>query len=627
MSNAKNKFLAILLVLLVLTQAGLAFLWLKDNKQRDQEQKLIAENLPVHNSYFSNKDFYEEAYEQAESQKIKSIDHPYGGIIPHHLMVKDKIALYFEGIKEKKYETIVLIGPNHFLKGSNKILLSSAKWLTPYGDLYPDTDLINKIVSADAGKIEEDPFGAEHSISGLVGFIKKSFPDSKLVPIILKPNATEEECDSLAKNIYKYTDPEKTLVLASVDFSHYQPANVADFHDQESNNIIETFDFSRIYNLEIDSPPSIYTVLKYLDYAGAKKSTLIFSTNSGYLINKPEEPTTSHNFFYFQKGDNSIKEKNISFLFFGDLMLDRHVGEKIKQNGIDWPFTKLAGEENRFFQGPDIISANLEGAVANNGAHYNPEMAYDFSFSPEIISNLKKYNFNFFNLANNHFSDQGERGIIETRKNLDELKLNYTGCQDGQIGDCSGKIVEIYPVRNDGVSNGVAGKKIGLAGFSTVYSLIDSEKAGEVVKKLANETDLVIVNFHWGVEYDHEFNQTQQKLARALIDDGADIIIGHHPHVVQGLEIYKNKPIFYSLGNFVFDQYFSSDTQEGLAVGINTANQETELYLFPMKSKLSQPELMKGQEKEKFLNNFISWSDLEESYKEQIKQGKLIIKE
>ena len=614
MPNAKNKFLAILLVLLVLTQAGLAFLWLKNNRQHNQEQKLIVKNLSVHNSYFSNKNFYEEAYKQAESQKIESIDHPYGGIIPHHLMVKDKIALYLEGIKEKKYETIVLIGPNHFLKGSNKILLSGAKWSTPYGNLYPDTNLINKIVSAGAGKIEEDPFGAEHSISGLVGFIKKSFPDSKLVPIILKPNATEEECDSLAKNIYKYTDPKKTLILASVDFSHYQPTNVADFHDQESNNIIETFDFARIYNLEIDSPPSIYTVLKYLNYTKAKKSTLIFSTNSGYLINKPEEPTTSHNFFYFQKGDNYIKEKNISLLFFGDLMLDRHVGEKIKQNGVDWPFAKLAGEENRFFQGLDIISANLEGAVADNGAHYNPAMAYDFSFSPEIVSNLKKYNFNFFNLANNHFSDQGERGIIETRKNLDELKLNYAGCKDIQIGDCSGKIVE------------VAGKKIGLAGFSSVYSLIDSEKAGEVVKKLADETDLVIVNFHWGVEYDHQFNQTQQKLAYDLIDAGADIIIGHHPHVVQGMEIYKNKPIFYSLGNFVFDQYFSSDTQEGLAVGINTANQETELYFFPLKSKLSQPELMEGQAKEKFLNNLISWSNLEENYKEQIKQGKLIIK-
>jgi poly-gamma-glutamate synthesis protein (capsule biosynthesis protein) len=338
-------------------------------------------------------------------------------------------------------------------------------------------------------------------------------------------------------------------------------------------------------------------------------STCIFLIFSFYSLSKNEKSYS----IPFRSKKTQEEDKITKMLFFGDLMLDRHVGEKIKQNGVDWLFKKLAGEENRFLQGLDLISANLEGAIADNGAHYNPTIAYDFSFSPEIISNLKKYNFNFFNLANNHFSDQGERGIIETRKNLDELKLNYAGCKDGQIGDCSGKIIEI------------SGEKIGLAGFSSVYSLIDSKKAEEIVKKLADETDLVIVNFHWGVEYEHKFNQIQQKLAYALIDAGADIIIGHHPHVVQGLEIYKNKPIFYSLGNFVFDQYFSSDTQEGLAVGINTANQKIELYLFPMKSKLSQTELMTEKEKEVFLDKLASWSNLENNFKEQIKQGKFTV--
>jgi poly-gamma-glutamate synthesis protein (capsule biosynthesis protein) len=317
---------------------------------------------------------------------------------------------------------------------------------------------------------------------------------------------------------------------------------------------------------------------------------------------------------FFKIGDNRTKNKNIKMLFFGDIMLDRHVGEKIKQNGIDWLFEKLANEGDELFQGINLVSTNLEGAITDNGTHYSPEMSYDFSFPPEIVSQLKKYSFNFFNLANNHFSDQGERGIIETRKNLDELNFEYSGCPDGQIGDCSTKITEIY------------GKKIGLAGFSSIYSLIDSKKAGEIIKKLAEETDLVIINFHWGIEYDHKFNQTQQKLAYALIDAGGDIIIGHHPHVVQGIEIYKNKPIFYSLGNFIFDQYFSTDTQEELAIGINVMDKQTEFNLFPLKSKLSQPELMKRQEKEKFLNSLISWSNLEDNYKEQIKQGKLIIK-
>ncbi|MDD5031833.1 MAG: CapA family protein [Patescibacteria group bacterium] len=342
-------------------------------------------------------------------------------------------------------------------------------------------------------------------------------------------------------------------------------------------------------------------------------------------IRKSETQKINNSPLTIPQQEKEEKTSVLNFLFFGDLMLDRHVGEKIKQNGVDWLFAKLAGEKNKFFQGFDIVTANLEGAVADGGAHYNPAMAYDFSFSPEIISELKKYNFNFFNLANNHFADQGERGIMETRNNLDNLGFYYSGCQDRQTGDCSAKTIEIYPIRNDEISDRVVGKKIGLAGFSMVYGKLDNKKMGEIIKELTETTDLVIVNVHWGTEYEHQFGKIQQETARNLIDAGADIIIGHHPHVVQGLEIYKNKPIFYSLGNFIFDQYFSADTQEGLAVGINIADEKSEFYLFPLKSKLSQPALMEGTEKEKFFDNLVKWSSFEENYRQQVRQGKLVI--
>ncbi|MDD5291056.1 MAG: CapA family protein [Patescibacteria group bacterium] len=312
-------------------------------------------------------------------------------------------------------------------------------------------------------------------------------------------------------------------------------------------------------------------------------------------------------------GQEDGKIASLKILFLGDLMLDRHVGEKISQKGFSYLFENL--DEKNFFSGHDLISGNLEGAVTDNGAHYKPEMSYDFSFSPEIISNLKKYNFNFFNLANNHFADQGERGIIETRNNLETQGFYYSGCPDGQTGDCSGKIIEI------------AGKKIGLTGFSMVYRKFDEAAAKKIIENLAGQTDMVIVNIHWGTEYEHRFNKIQQEVAHTLIDTGADIIIGHHPHVVQGLEIYKNKPIFYSLGNFIFDQYFSSDTQEELAVGVELTEEKTKFSLYPLKSKLSQPELMAEPEKEKFFSDLIAWSDLPETCKKQIKQGKLIIEE
>lgn len=321
--------------------------------------------------------------------------------------------------------------------------------------------------------------------------------------------------------------------------------------------------------------------------------------------------------YSYQAAENQILTNEslaVNFLFFGDMMLDRHVREKISQNGLDYIFTKLAGEENRFFKGIDLVSANLEGAVTNAGAHYTPAMAYDFAFAPELINQLKQYNFNFFNLANNHFTDQGSRGVDETRQNLSQSGFNYSGCPDGEVGECSSAIVEI------------GDKKIGMAGFSMVYNQFDLTSAQKIISQLISRTDLIIVNIHWGAEYEHQFDLVQQSIGRRLIDAGAGIIMGHHPHVAQGMEIYQNKPIFYSLGNFIFDQYFSPDTQEGLVVGLNLTNDERRFFLFPLQSHLSQVELMTGKAKQEFLLRLADkWSALDQKYKEQIKAGMLAL--
>lgn len=577
---------------------------------RERKNHVDGENLSTHYPYFSNIDFYEEAYKQANGQIFSTKDKIYGGIIPHHLIVKDKIAAFFESIANNNYETIVLMGPNHAAAGQNDIIISQSKWQTPYGELRPDLDLIANLNELNPGR-GENLFASEHSISSLVGFIKRSFPNAKLVPIIIKPNTTKKTCDRLANNLKKYTNLDKTLVLASVDFSHYQPANVADWHDQKSLNVIEDFDYDNLYNLEIDSPSTIYTLLKYLDLGGVKKSKLIFSTNSGNLMNKPDEPTTSHNFFYFQKGANQIKEKTVSFLFFGDLMLDRHVREKIDKNGFQWLMAKIAGEENRFFKGVDIIMANLEGAVTNNGGHYPPAMSYDFAFTPELIRELRNYGFNAFTIANNHITDQGETGFQETQKNLDNLKINYAGCPDGQMDNCSSKIVE------------ATGKKIALLAYSMVYGSLAEDKLFAQIKDAKEKSDLIIVNMHWGTEYQQKHNVSQEDLAYKIIDSGADIIIGHHPHVAQDIEIYKGKPIFYSLGNFIFDQYFSKETQRGLAIGTTWQGKKFEIYLFPLKSEFSQAQLMAGTEKNEFLNWLADNSEVNDGFRKEIKNGRL----
>lgn len=306
-------------------------------------------------------------------------------------------------------------------------------------------------------------------------------------------------------------------------------------------------------------------------------------------------------------------EKSVSFLFFGDIMLDRNVGAKIAKNGLPSLLDNLAGEEKRFFMGSDVVSANLEGPVTNKGEHYPPVASIDFAFSPAVVGELKKYNFNYFTIANNHLTDQGSKGAEETRVNLKTLGFNFSGCTDAQVGECSGTMMDI---------NGV---KVAMLGFSMVYNKFDLVEAQKIISGYKNKSDLVIVNIHWGVEYVHEYNTTQSITAHALADSGADIIIGHHPHVVQGLEIYNNKPIFYSLGNFIFDQYFSADTQVGLSLGlsVDAETKKGSVYLFPIQSHSSEPTLMPESEKIKFLQSFLQLSKVEKDKESEILSGKI----
>jgi poly-gamma-glutamate synthesis protein (capsule biosynthesis protein) len=222
---------------------------------------------------------------------------------------------------------------------------------------------------------------------------------------------------------------------------------------------------------------------------------------------------------------------------------------------------------------------------------------------------LKKLGFTFFNLANNHILDQGVEGLRETRLNLHKLGFNYSGSGDASIDQNSAHVITIRE------------HKIALVGLSMVYHDFDLTKAVKLIGSLKAQTDLVLVNIHWGKEYSHQFSQQQQRIGRALITSGADIVIGHHPHVVQGVEIYQGKPIFYSLGNFIFDQYFSTDTQAELAVSFKISERQVSVQLWPLQSRASAPTPLTGTKKVNFLQQYAGWSAAGSELKRQILQG------
>ncbi|MBP6084699.1 CapA family protein [Candidatus Gracilibacteria bacterium] len=285
------------------------------------------------------------------------------------------------------------------------------------------------------------------------------------------------------------------------------------------------------------------------------------------------------------------KQPPISLLAVGDIMLDRYVETLIKKEGAEYPFAKIGA----LLENYDIVLGNLEGPVVEKRKQ-TPDNAMNFSFSPEYLSILKDNHFSILTLANNHTYDHGKEAFAETREQLKNAGLTPLGHPL--------EITSEHAVIKD-----IHGKRIGFLGFNATKLPFDRDQASLLVQEMNSQTDIVIVTIHWGNEYALKPNKLQKELAHIFVDSGADAVIGHHPHVVQSIEMYKDKMIFYSLGNFIFDQYFSTATQEELAVAMKIEEHKITYTLHPLRSKRSQPEPMQDKAAGDFLKSLADRSD------------------
>jgi len=297
-------------------------------------------------------------------------------------------------------------------------------------------------------------------------------------------------------------------------------------------------------------------------------------------------------------------EKTVAFV--GDIMLDRGVESQIQQNNNDffYPFDKM----HEFFSEFDIVFGNLEGPIVENTPFFS-DNSLQFAFNQEAAPSLKKAGFNVLSLANNHTDNMLWSGIFQTRNFLSENDVSYVGEPYGCTQD--------FILEKQGI--------LFLAFNKTYPNNCSSDKIVDAVEEVRekNPNSFLIVSLHWGDEYQLSHSTAQQELAHKLVDTGADVIMGHHPHVVQDIELYNNRIIFYSLGNFVFDQYFSKETQEGLVVSLEIYQDKLVYRLFPVHAGKSQPFLMEKEEKKEFLEE-LSKRSSEELFK-KIRLGKIRI--
>lgn len=239
----------------------------------------------------------------------------------------------------------------------------------------------------------------------------------------------------------------------------------------------------------------------------------------------------------------------------------------------------------------DAMMVNLENAVTRSTDSIEKEFV--FKMRPELLSILKTAKINLVNCANNHTADFGIEGILETMKYLDSAGIKYVGVGRNFREARKPVILE---------KNGI---KIGFLGYGGVKDFIAMRnRAGtnsrneklilEDIIRLRPDVDYVVVNLHWGEELATEPHETQISLAHKMIDNGADLIVGHHPHVLQGIEKYNEKVIAYSLGNFIFGGNSRARESETAVLKVNFSKKYMEVQVIPVYINNWRPELAGG---------------------------------
>ena len=274
----------------------------------------------------------------------------------------------------------------------------------------------------------------------------------------------------------------------------------------------------------------------------------------------------------------------------GDILLDRGVARQVKilGRGVDFPFaggsaritgrfccssfgwelprTRRTGDPGavrHLLQAADLAAANFENP-APDAFRYHVQGTV-FSADPRLIDGLRNAGLDWVSLANNHIRDAGASGLLQTIGNLDRRGIAHSGAGRDLAAARKPAIL---------VAGGV---RVAFLGYDTIAPsyAAGAGRAGsapmsvaalrrDVAATRAAGAEVVVVYPHWGVEYTARTTSLQRALGRAAIDAGADLVIGNHPHWVGAMEVYRGRPIWYALGNFVFDQAWSEPTQEGL---------------------------------------------------------------
>lgn len=279
----------------------------------------------------------------------------------------------------------------------------------------------------------------------------------------------------------------------------------------------------------------------------------------------------------------------------GDVNLGNGVAPYLTSEGIDYPWADATG----VFSSADLSFVNLECCIAGCGSPV-PGKEFCFRGPADSAAGLSSAKVDVVSLANNHCKDYGNEALLETFRHLDENGVAWCGAGADYLEAYSPEVVE------------AGGKQVAFLAFNGIVpygwpatedtpgcaTTWETEEMVCRIKEARETSDYVVVSFHWGIELMTTPTREQMDLAHLAVESGADLVLGHHPHVVQGFETYEGGLIAYSLGNFVFNPPRQISSMSVALVAVLAPEGFFRAEVIPMRIRNCRPLILEGEEAE-----------------------------
>ncbi len=275
-------------------------------------------------------------------------------------------------------------------------------------------------------------------------------------------------------------------------------------------------------------------------------------------------PSALHHLSSSTSEEAKLPEEPVEpLMFLGDVMLGRHVETLINQNGTRY----LTEHFEKWLASSSAVFINFESAIAVPHQR-TPSGGMTFSTDPAHLSVLRQLSVTHASLANNHSTNYGQSGYAAAAWHLQANDI----APFGHPTSLSSSSVT-YTKQGD--------ETVAVVAIHTLFTHPNALDLETLMTEAKANSSFQIAYIHWGDEYALTHNVAQAKLAEELVGHGIDLIIGHHPHVTQDIDIVSGVPVFYSLGNFIFDQYFDLAVKQGLALGVTLSKDSFVVSLIP----------------------------------------------